>query len=207
MAAGVFAVNHLMKGRAGRARLLVLVPPVLAEGDLLGAALRQLPDDATAQPEQMKAIIIPWLSRFLQAPPQPGDQWGGNFVLGTKFLHWASSGRTPVWDSVVRNVVVHLQHQWRNLNPQEVNEDVMVPGEGWQVDPIRTYGRWIDFCSALVLGLQARQPGILESLRNLDLESQATHHPEWAVRNTIIRVLDKYFWMKGQHRNHAPAAP
>ena len=107
------------------------------------------------------------------------------YVFATKFLHWCARDHFPMVDSNARRAINSFQTRW---HPRPKRKDLiakMTPsGEDAR---LRDYGKVVRFYGGLIRGLSKPQQDSLS-------EADAT----CGVSNSLLRILDKYFWMKGR---------
>lgn len=107
--------------------------------------------------------------------------------FASKFLHWLAPSHCPIIDDRASKAT-------RDLLP-ELWEPVALQGIEGEGPEIRKYKRWLLFYSSLLgeVDLETRM-----ALVKYDEETQQNTSATLARRNTILRVLDKHFWIHGR---------
>lgn len=121
-----------------------------------------------------------------------------HYSFASKFLHWASNGRLPIVDDLARKSIQSRQRAFRQANPTWVNETRVLRDP--RRDRADDYKRLLFFYSDILRGL--KEHGKEESLLKRDRQKQshtAQRRKEFIIKtNTLVRVLDKVFWIDGQ---------
>ena len=142
-----------------------------------------LPANALQEnPEQVVQAARELLPIILDAPGDHGKH-KQFYSFASKFLHWTSRKHFPIMDSLARVAISRLQrlHGFQNRIASEMGD----------LDKLDDYQRWIEFYSGLIRSLTSEQR---EHLLTIDRESQ---RPSYRCQNTLLRVLDKVFYMLG----------
>ncbi len=108
-------------------------------------------------------------------------------VLTAKFLHWSTPGTFPIIDEHAHKAIREAQI---NIHETPLNENMPNdPGAS-----IEDYRKVMKFYRNLIDKLLDR---FKDWLRKEDFKQQQGKYPYLARSNSILRILDKYFWEKG----------
>lgn len=183
----VVALNALMKARASVKDQALISGKLMERWDDVVIALERLPVDMVGNDPD---TLCAYADRVLPMLVEIEGQGARNYVFATKLLHWVSQGGTPIIDSKARDAIVALQQAYHG----EPNEAAIIP-EYWQdVGFTQDYRHWVRFYCYLVNGLPLN---VKEDLIERDWATQHDVAARWAARNSLVRVLDKYFWRRG----------
>ena len=188
----VVAINSLMKTNVTQRDQFLIAQQARDHWVEIFGGLERLPVDALEHnPREVCRAAEPILSILVEVHGRDRR----NYSFATKFLHWGSRGRLPIIDTKARKFIRALQQH----PPGDVNEESLIAhnweSTGFQED----YKRWVNFYSRLMEGLPLQ---VKECLIETDWQVQHDNFPELALRNSLVRVLDKYFWIGGMEADN-----
>jgi len=153
-------------------------------GDLRGLARRLGTNALVNYPDNVEDGACEALRLIFEVP----NVQRKNYSFTTKFLHWLSPTNFPIVDSRARNNINELLRSHR----RDCRRAYIPSGGCGTVE--EDYKRWIWFYHYLLTA--GMEQGWGEKLVEHDFISQSGD-PIKAIRNTLLRVLDKHFWMAG----------
>jgi len=118
-----------------------------------------------------------------------------HYSFATKFLHWASCGRLPIVDSRARRSIRGQQQAYRQAGHPWRDDTRLLREAG--VDRCEDYKKWVFFYSRLLQGLAEHEAGLREQDLHTQLEAVQDGENLVLGDNTLLRVLDKIFWIAG----------
>lgn len=114
-----------------------------------------------------------------------------HYSFTTKFFHWCTRNHFPIVDSRARKSINGIQ-QNHGIKRGLVLKTTEEMGD---LTYINEYKRWVDFYSDLLKSLSIAE---CDSLLAVDKESQENTNGALAIKNTLLRVLDKIFYQNGR---------
>lgn len=132
-------------------------------------------------------LVFPYILAPPNLPPIPV-----NYVFATKFFHWCAREYFPITDNRRSRPAIN-GFQIRNAVPAAdiVPPNPPAPGDG--LGPyVDDYRRWITFYRNLF----ATNANMLPKLWVHDRLTQPNRRLR--VENTLLRILDKYFYIRGR---------
>jgi len=115
------------------------------------------------------------------------------YSFASKFFHWHAPQHLPIVDSNARRAIRALQEESSAYDNMIRKDTSLARGT-----PIRDYWRWVLFYSDLIRELSER--GQDRVLLEADRRSLAG---EFRLENTLLRVLDKVFYVRGSRSRSA----
>lgn len=114
-----------------------------------------------------------------------------HYSFTTKFFHWCTRNHFPIVDSRARKSINCIQrnHGIRRGLVLKTTEEM------GGLTYIEEYKRWIDFYRDLLNSLSRAE---CDRLLAADKESQEDTNAALAIKNTLLRVLDKKFYQNGR---------
>ena len=110
-------------------------------------------------------------------------------VFAAKFFHWCAPRAFPIIDSNARRAI----REFQEINGWQEGQ-MLPPENGGALNP-EHYKNLIRFYKKFIVEMVNEHNGDIEDLIQHDCVTQPAG---FQCRNTILRVLDKYFWMKGR---------
>ncbi|PKL47791.1 MAG: hypothetical protein CVV39_05295 [Planctomycetes bacterium HGW-Planctomycetes-1] len=146
--------------------------------------LQQLPMAIQEQDERIRLLgLIPELVR--------GRRRVWPYSFATKFFHWCAREHFPIMDSKSR-VAIHNFQITKNVRRRDLLINKGKPkGQG---ECIEEYKKWINFYNRFFID---NAEDTLEQIEQCDEEAQ--NGSPFHIQNTLLRVLDKYFYIKGSN--------
>lgn len=112
--------------------------------------------------------------------------------FASKFLHWLAPRCCPIIDERARTATHKLLPElWAQVRLRKQRT-----GNQALDEKVHKFRRWVKYYSLLLQKLANAQQ---EELTKHDYETQNHTSEVLARRNTILRVLDKHFWIHGKH--------
>ncbi len=139
------------------------------------------PDDLNNSPENICNVAQEIFPVILEAP---GRQ---NYSFTTKFFHWCTRKHFPIVDLHARKAISRLQAD-EHCADDEIVENI----DDANLPIIEKYSGWINFYNRL---LNELTPEACDRLLNADQESQQETCPSFTIMNSLLRILDKVFYM------------
>ncbi|MCC6270868.1 MAG: hypothetical protein IT190_06290 [Microbacteriaceae bacterium] len=155
---------------------------------MLVAMLETLPPDALEDnPVHIIATARAVLPVILRHSAGDSERYRQNYSFASKFFHWVTREHFPIVDSRARRHINRLQtHAGAS---QRVRSTVSAKG---RIDYVADYECWVGFYSDLIAGLaQADRRALLRA--DYDFLPHGSR-----VRNSLLRVLDKGFYVLGE---------
>ena len=121
----------------------------------------------------------------LEQPSDSPSNHRENFSFATKFFHWCTRNHFPIVDNNARRRISELQERMGARKGIKANS----PGKGKRLDEYRL---WIEFYNDLIRSLG---PDDHRKLERADYDSLPR---QFRFKNSLLRILDKYFWWRGQ---------
>ena len=146
-------------------------------------AVDALESDPSLVVEAASNVLPAILSPALQVSDQKYRQ---NYSFATKFFHWTSRHHFPIVDSRARSFIHGLQ-QTGGMKPCVRKNMTSMNG----ISYVKEYGRWVCFYSEAIRSLRHA-----ERIALLDIDLSTQPKPT-AVKNSLLRVLDKVFYTLG----------
>jgi len=143
-------------------------------------------NDLVERPDRVTEIAQQALAVILNQVGEDGEKYRQNYSFASKFFHWCTRHHFPIVDGKARKTINRWQ---RDLGVGvRVRSDTAAMGG---LTYLREYERWITFYSDLLYGLAENGA---ERLRRVDYDSQTA---TYRVQNSVLRILDKYFYVQG----------
>ena len=117
-----------------------------------------------------------------------------HYSFATKFLHWSARVHFPVVDSKARTSVNRFQRSPKFAS-KVGNEDRVCASLPVVEKRAEDYGKWARFYSNLLNNLS---PDDKRRLAEEDERSQKNTGSGFFVKNSLLRILDKVFYMRGK---------
>lgn len=136
----------------------------------------RLEEDASRVYEVSAAVLETFLGATTKA----------HYSFATKLLHWHAREHLPIMDSNARKAIRDLGRR------SELPPDLIPLSAPARDQYCRDYGAWIRFYAELI---KALRPKDRDALVSADTQSQPR---EFAVGNSLLRVLDKVFFLRGK---------
>ena len=166
-----------------------IVTKLKKHSEMLIERVAELRKDALAEnPEQVVTVaeeVFPVILRQVESNSQ-GRRSRQNYSFATKFFHWTTREHFPIVDRLARSRIHQIQKQ--NGVASTIRRNYYSAAG---LSPVKEYPLWIRFYSELIRMLS---PSQRESLLSWDNESQSW---ETRVENSLLRVLDKVFYIQG----------
>ena len=118
-----------------------------------------------------------------------GKHHNQNYSFTTKFFHWCTRQHFPIVDKHSRRAISNLQ----SSEGVDSKTRIKISGDN-AMTYIEEYRKWVDFYSSLLNSLSDHDSN---ELLETDISSQRRTAEHLMVNSSILRVLDKYFFMKG----------
>jgi len=189
----VMGVDSLLNTRVPKADRDCISAAVTENWErIFGLAGEIGPGDLGQHPQETFNTVEPILRVLLEVP----EATRAHYSFATKFLHWASRGLLPIVDGQARQAIRDQQQAWVAQGHALVAEAHIL------ADPVpypRDYRRWVFFYSHVLRALDDHECG--DQLRHSDHDDQLAlvgERYELAIEaNTLVRILDKIFWIGG----------
>lgn len=140
-------------------------------------------DDLEANWEKVDGVARTLLAYFFGRDPDRRQ----NYSLASKFYHWTTRSHLPIVDSRARRAVNEFQEAHGASRAVRIPRNMTRP---YAAD----YSRWVRFYHELIVGLD-------ENARiRLIKADQETQISGFRVENSLLRMLDKVFFIKGERR-------
>jgi|GEM_PF-1685827 len=117
---------------------------------------------------------------------EPSEHFRQNYSFAAKFFHWCTRVHFPIVDSRARKRVSAMQAAL-GVQPRVRKDTAAMGGLTYPEE----YERWITFYSDLIAGLS---PSDRERLCRDDYDSQPH---AFRIKNSLLRILDKVFYVQG----------
>ena len=108
-----------------------------------------------------------------------------NYSFATKYFHWYARNQLPIVDSMARIAINKLQ-----ADNGVSKDDLIVP-----YPDENDYSKWIRFYSSVIGNISKADR---EELINFDRTIQEDTDSRLCITNTLLRILDKYFYFEGR---------
>ena len=112
------------------------------------------------------------------------------YVFSAKFCHWIAPEVFPIIDRRNARPVIHQEQIRENFEENELITEIT---DNFNIDDsVHDYKKLINFYAK---ELQNLEQTIINKLILFDYTTQSENYKHI---NTILRILDKYFWLKGR---------
>lgn len=181
---GLWATRLFMEsGSADR-----IVRSLQQHSSMIVEQLESLPVDAL---ETTASLVVNAASKVLPTILSPAlavadQRYRQNYSFATKFFHWTTREHFPIVDSRARSFIYGFQLSC-GMRPCVRKNMTSMNG----ITYVTEYGRWIGFYSELIRSL-----GVADRTSLLDADF-STQPKSTAVKNSLLRVLDKVFYTLG----------
>lgn len=112
-----------------------------------------------------------------------------NYVFTTKFFHWCTRIHFPIVDVNARDAVSRLQREEGDWAEDQIVQNI---DDNPNLSTVEKYRGWIDYYNRLLNQLSQND---CERLLKVDKESQRETCPSLTITNSLLRILDKVFYM------------
>jgi len=164
-----------------------IVANLSRQSERLLQLLRELKADSLERdPDGVVCVAGEVLPVILEQDPGASGKHRQNYSFATKFFHWCTRAHFPIVDSRARKRINGLQAA-AGVRPRVRSDTAAMMGLTY----VKEYERWIGFYSDLISGLSHAGR---ETLIRADHDSQAPAH---RISNSLLRVLDKAFYVQG----------
>lgn len=144
------------------------------------------PKSLDLDPDTVIEAAAKALPVILNHTPKSKERFRQNYSFATKFFHWVTRRHFPIVDNRARRRISAIQRD-HNVSGRVRSATAAMNGLTYADE----YPRWIYFYSDLISGLRERDR---ERLLREDFNSQI---PAYRIKNTLLRILDKVFYLQG----------